>query len=286
MIFSMDAKKLIHGKLYDYPSVEFTGKTIRQILEEVIGQSIVIIVGQGMEGTVHVCGDVEIERLCVEKGKKGVMSAWAILSLWQDSPIIDIVWPPIPTMIRDEKTSPVVATAFVAPPLHDSPPFEPLERKGPVRAKEAEPSLFDAPPDVPADVEPSGPSAEDLFQEGYRELNAGHLDKALDLLKKSVTLKPEFAKAWSALGNALEEATEDDAALTAYRQALKYDTAQWRPMFALGRILIRKRQMSEAIDRLEAAFKMSKKDEGVKILLAQAYTQAGKPEKAAELMAA
>ena len=281
MLFTMDAKKLIQGKLYDYPSVEFTGKTIRQILEDIVGQCIVLIISQGMEGTVHVCGNAEIEQLCVSKSKKGIMSAWAILSLWQDSPIIDIVWPPIPTLFSAEKASSPTDTGFVVPDyvsnklaeLNARKPQTPIKQ---VReTKTPEPTLFD-PPSI---------SAEDLFQNGYRELSAGHLDDALAYFKQAVTLKPEFERAWSALGSALEEATRDDDALTAYNQAAKLDSRKWETAYAVGRILVRKRRIAEAIERLESAVVLSKKNRDVIALLANAYVQNGETLRAAELMA-
>lgn len=281
MVFNIEVKKLIKGKMFDYPSIEFTGKTIRDILEEIIGQSIAIIVGQGMEGSVVVCGNDEIESIFKSKCYK-VLSAWALLSLWQDSPIVGIVWPPIPTLIsveKAEKASSPNDTGFVIPEYVSErikKPVSPKTAPASVQDQKSERSLFD-PPDV---------SAEDLFQEGYRKLSAGSLDDALVHFKQAVTLKPEFERAWSALGFALEEATMDDDALAAYNQAAKLDSKKWENAFALGRILVRKRRLAEAIECLETALALSKQNQSVVALLANAYAQNGETKRATELMAA
>lgn len=278
MVFSIDVKKLVRGTLCSYPSIEFTGMTIRNILEEITGQSIAIIVGQGMEGAIVVCGNNEIETLFKKKCYK-VMSAWAILSLWQDSPIVGIVWPPIPTLISIEKNSSPVETGFEIPEFvkeHLKNPVVPKTARVPKGSDVPQSSLFD-----PAPV-----SADDLFQQGYAELSGGRLDNALTKFKQAVTLKPEFERAWSALGFALEEACKDDDALAAYSQAAKLDGKRWETAYALGRILVRKRRLPEGIERLETAMSLSKQQHEVVALLANAYAQCGELRRAAELMSA
>lgn len=279
MLFNIDVKKLVRGgTMLNYPSIEFTGKTVQVILEEIIGQSIAIIIDQGMEGSIVICGNNEIETIFKEKGRK-VMSAWAVLSLWQDSPIIGIVWPPIPTIISEEKASKPAESGFEVPDFVAERLKEPAKLKSvpmPTAKPAAEPSLFDEPP----------VSAEALFREGYKELSDGHLDAALEKFKMAVTIKPEFERAWSAFGYALEEATREDDAIVAYRQAVKLDDHQWKSMFALGRILVRKRQLKEGIERLESALSLSKKNRDVVAALAQAYAQVGEVDRAARLMAA
>lgn len=192
--------------------------------------------------------------------------------------IIDIVWPPIPTIISTEKTSSPKETGFVVPDFISEKLANIATRKNAShkRLKEPELTLFD-----PAPI-----TAEDLFQQGYKELSAGCIDGALSLFKQAVTLKPEFERAWSALGFTLEEATRDDDALVAYNQAAKLDDRKWETVFALGRILVRKRRLAEAIEQLETAMALSEKNHDVIALLANAYVQNGEKGRAADLMAA
>lgn len=288
-MFTIDVKKLIRGTFYPYPAPEFAGKTIRQNLEEIIGKSIVVKVTFDSGEMLYVCGNVEVERLFSSKGER-VISSWAILSLWNSNPIVDIVWPPISLPEVQENAlgeDPVAAFMSLAPPPRVGTP-QYYAQNDAVAAKTASTAAPEPAPQMGLfDLAPEpAPSADDLFQQGYRELSSGHVDQALDFLRQAVTVDPRSAKAWSALGSALEEATRDDDAIEAYRKATSLDGRQWRTLLAYGKLLARRRRVSEAIDKLETALKLSRRDQEVKAALALVYAQSGKPERAAELMSA
>ncbi|MCC6196543.1 MAG: tetratricopeptide repeat protein [Burkholderiales bacterium] len=58
------------------------------------------------------------------------------------------------------------------------------------------------------------------FSLGSEHLKAGHPDTAVTHLRKAVELDPRYTAAWKALGRALAESGQPDAALAAYRQGI------------------------------------------------------------------
>lgn len=271
-LLDIDVKKLINGKWFAYPSIEFSGHTIRQILEDIAGQNIVIIVNQGMEGAFIVCGSDAVRETDYRE-KKNAMTSREILSFWQESPILDIVWPPFPSPALLSKMKGSASSES------DSSFEEELVRikaKHPVRSS-AQRDLFCSERDLAA-------RAESLFSQSAEKLRASDFDAAIMLLREVIALCPNHGRAWAALGHALEEIANEEEALNAYRKALHIENRMWKTQLALGKLLIRRNQRREAIEVLEFALKFSQRNESVKIVLANAYVLEGQEERAEELL--
>lgn len=271
-LLDIDVKKLINGKWFPYPSIEFTGHTIRQILEDISGQNIVIVVNQGMEGSFIVSGSESV-RENDYRDKKNAMTSQEILSLWQESPILDIVWPPFPTPALLAKTNGGSSLES------DSGFAEEIAR---IQAKHSISSSAQC--DLFCSEREMGARAELLFSQSAEKLRSSDYDEAIMLLREVISLCPDHGRAWAALGHALDEVSSEDEALRAYRQALQIDNRMWMTQLALGKLLIRRHQCREAIEVLEFALKFSQRNERVKIVLANAYALEGQEERAEELL--
>ncbi|ABL01406.1 hypothetical protein [Pelobacter propionicus] len=96
MLFKIEIKKRLHGAWYNYPPLELKGLTIRQILEFIEQQDFVVKIEQGMGKTVYIVGKAETfhEYRGDNNQKATFFTVPMTLGLWNDSPLLDIVWPP------------------------------------------------------------------------------------------------------------------------------------------------------------------------------------------------
>jgi hypothetical protein len=96
MLFRIEIKKRLHGDWYNYPPLELRGMTIRQILEFIEQQDFIVKIDQGMGKTVYVVGKEETfnEYRGDSNRKAAFFTIQTALGLWNESPLLDIVWPP------------------------------------------------------------------------------------------------------------------------------------------------------------------------------------------------
>ncbi len=94
MLLEIEVKKRLQGEWYDYPTAEFTGMTARQILVFIDRQDMIMKINQGIGKSVFVVG--KEETLVKYRGHRthSFITVKEALARWQNSPLLDIVWPP------------------------------------------------------------------------------------------------------------------------------------------------------------------------------------------------
>ena len=98
--------------------------------------------------------------------------------------------------------------------------------------------------------------AEAYSNMGNSQTDKGDLDAAIDSYKQAIKVKPDYAEAYINMGNALSEKGELDAAIDSYKQAIKV-----RPDYAdaysnMGNALQDKGDLDSAIDSYKQALKI------------------------------
>jgi len=93
-------------------------------------------------------------------------------------------------------------------------------------------------------------------------------------------LDPRDAKAENNLGLILESEAQPDAAMNAYRKAIRWQEqsphASEQPYLNLGSLLIEQSQVGEAIPLLQKAIELAPKDAICRLKLGTAYLRLGK----------
>jgi tetratricopeptide (TPR) repeat protein len=126
----------------------------------------------------------------------------------------------------------------------------------------------------------------DSFEPKYQCANAylaigkaESISEAVELLKEVTKLKPDFARGYATLGNALSRLNENEAAEAALRQALKLD--EKLPIRnLLAEILISRKAYKEAETELKALISQSKAEVRTYLLLAFAQEEQNQLEAA------
>jgi tetratricopeptide (TPR) repeat protein len=93
--------------------------------------------------------------------------------------------------------------------------------------------------------------AEAHYNHGVCLAAQGKIDAAADLFQLAVSLNPQYAGAWSNLGQIAEMRGRIEEAETHYRQAAEQAPADAAPHFNLARMLIARRKYAEAIAALQ-----------------------------------
>jgi tetratricopeptide (TPR) repeat protein len=93
--------------------------------------------------------------------------------------------------------------------------------------------------------------AEAHFNQGVCLAAQGRMDEADQLFRLAVSLNPQYASAWSNLGQIAEMRGRIEEAETDYRQAVEQAPADAGPRFSLARMLIARRKYAEAITTLQ-----------------------------------
>lgn len=80
------------------------------------------------------------------------------------------------------------------------------------------------------------PARSALNSVGYRLLNEGRQDVAIELFRLNTELHPDYANGWDSLGEALARAHRRDEAIAAYRRALEIDPGLHSAQAAVARL--------------------------------------------------
>ena len=93
--------------------------------------------------------------------------------------------------------------------------------------------------------------AEAHFNHGVCLAAQGRMDSAADLFRLAVALNPQYASAWSNLGQIAEMRGRIEEAETQYRHAVEYEPGDAGARLNLARMLIARHKYAEAITTLQ-----------------------------------
>ncbi len=88
---------------------------------------------------------------------------------------------------------------------------------------------------------------------GIARLRNGQPEAAIAAFREAVRVDPGYAGAWRNLGKVLQDAGRNDEALDSYRKSIEIDRTDRQTQFFYGRLLARSGQPAEAVAPLEAA---------------------------------
>jgi tetratricopeptide (TPR) repeat protein len=125
-------------------------------------------------------------------------------------------------------------------------------------------------------------AADAAYLLGKLELNAGEPGKAADYFTQAVQLVPDFASAWSDLGQAKKLLLDGSGSIAAFSQAAKLDGNDAVAQYRLGAEYLRQDKPAEALAPLEAATRANGEDQSSLNALATAYQRLGRLEEAAQ----
>jgi len=125
-------------------------------------------------------------------------------------------------------------------------------------------------------------AADAAYLLGRIELNAGDARKAADHFAQAVQLAPEYAAAWSDLGQAKKLALDDAGAIAAFLQAARIDPGDAVAQYRLGAEYLRQDKPGEALAPLETAARANGGDQSTLNALATAYQRLGRVDEAAQ----
>ncbi|MDQ6677557.1 MAG: tetratricopeptide repeat protein [Acidobacteriota bacterium] len=95
------------------------------------------------------------------------------------------------------------------------------------------------------------------------ETSAGNLRQAEGYLKLAVTIRPQFAEAWSDLGQIRKTLLDDAGALTAFERAVTADPQDAVAQYRLGAEYLRQEQPHLAVGHLQQASRLNPADQSV-----------------------
>ena len=97
MLLEIEVKKRLNGVWFNYPSLEFNGMTARQILVFIDRQDMIMKINQGMDKSIYIVGREETLAEYSGNRKHAFITVKEALALWNNSPLLCIVWPPFGT---------------------------------------------------------------------------------------------------------------------------------------------------------------------------------------------
>jgi superkiller protein 3 len=107
-----------------------------------------------------------------------------------------------------------------------------------------------------------------------------NIPKAILELRKAVSLQPEFAAAWSDLGQARKAVSEDAGALAAYKRAVELDPGDAVAQYRLGAEYLQQGKAHLAVEPLKRALSLSPEDQSTLYSLQLALRRDGQPAEA------
>ncbi len=125
-------------------------------------------------------------------------------------------------------------------------------------------------------------AAEATYLVGKVELDSGDARSAADHFGKAVQLRPDFASAWSDLGQARKLLLDGPGAIAAFAQAAKLDGQDAVAQYRLGAEYLRQDKPAEALGPLQAAERANGEDQSTLNALATALQRLGRAEEAAQ----
>jgi Tfp pilus assembly protein PilF len=99
-------------------------------------------------------------------------------------------------------------------------------------------------------------SAEDYYNTGISYADAGQLELAKNSLMKAIEAKPDYAKAFNAIGTIFYEEGQNNLAVAAFQKALQIDTEYVDPHYNMGITLTKLKQYAAALFYYEAAINL------------------------------
>jgi Flp pilus assembly protein TadD len=111
----------------------------------------------------------------------------------------------------------------------------------------------------------------------------GETERAIAVLKKAVELQPDFAEAWSDLGDAYKKLQDDAHALAAFERAVKIRPDDAVAQTRLANQLLGQERAHEAIEHFEIALRLSPSDQSVLKGLQRALRKDGQHQRADEV---
>ena len=104
--------------------------------------------------------------------------------------------------------------------------------------------------------------------------------KAIAELNQAVSLRPDFAEAWSDLGQARKNILDDAGALAAEKRAVELNPGDAIAQYRLGAEYLRQDQPQRAVDPLEQAYRLNPEDQSTLNALHTALRLNGKTDEA------
>jgi Flp pilus assembly protein TadD len=109
------------------------------------------------------------------------------------------------------------------------------------------------------------------------------IEKAAAELQQAVALRPDFAEAWSDLGEARKNLLDDDGAFAAYRRSVELEPADAVARYRLGAEYLRRGDPAEAVRHLRESYRLNPKNQSTLHSLQLALRQDGKLDEAARI---
>ncbi len=117
------------------------------------------------------------------------------------------------------------------------------------------------------------------------DTDQGDVAKAVAQLEQAVAARPDFAEAWSDLGDARKSLADDAGALAALRRAVALSPDDAVAQYRLGAQLLDSGAAHEAVEHLDAAVRLDGKNQSALNALQRALRQDGQAARAAEVKA-
>jgi len=112
----------------------------------------------------------------------------------------------------------------------------------------------------------------------YTEQN--EIEKAAAELKEAVSLRPDFAEAWSDLGQARKTLLDDAGAFAAFQRAVELDPDNAISQYRLGAEYLRQGKAHQAVLHLQEAFRLNPENQSTLYSLQLALREDGQLEQA------
>jgi tetratricopeptide (TPR) repeat protein len=113
----------------------------------------------------------------------------------------------------------------------------------------------------------------------------GSQDAAAAMLRATAQLVDSLPQVWLKLGEIYSNLKDEEKELAAYKKLLTLEAGNLEANRRVGMILLKKKQLPQAIANLEMALTMAPKDVEIMRLLADAYVDTKRPKQAIDLLA-
>lgn len=122
--------------------------------------------------------------------------------------------------------------------------------------------------------------ARPLFDEAKRRARSGETDRALSLLRSAVAEDSKYSDAWSAMGDIHMDEGQPASAATAFEKARGADPKGFKSEWKLGWAYSVSGRDPLAVREFERAVRRDKKNQSLRIFLADSYLKTSQPKKA------
>jgi tetratricopeptide (TPR) repeat protein len=122
-----------------------------------------------------------------------------------------------------------------------------------------------------------------LHMLGTIELQRGHVQSAIDLIRRAIDVQPRHPEPWVNLGNALRAINEKEEAMSAFQRAIKLKPEMILAHTELARLLMELGRYEAAISYCEAAVAIDPNSMPSRIQLAIALRYAGRVQEGTRL---